>query len=96
MKMMIQKISKEHSVVNAVAENGILAVFRVCDLTAVNIGDSLEIDLMRLDENQNVENLTSMKSLSICIQANDVHDLRLPGGHGTSRFPSIERRLGRK
>jgi hypothetical protein len=96
MKMMIQKTNKEYSTANAVADNGILAVFRVSDLNAISVSDALEIDLMRLDENQNVENLTSGKSLTVRIQANDVHDLHLPGGHGTSRFPSVERRLGRK
>ena len=94
MKATIQKIDVQHSTVSAVTDNSILVVFRVPNLPDVHLGDALDLDLTLLDQSQNVRNSKTQTILPARIQSNDVHDLRLPSGHGTSRFPSLQRRLG--
>jgi hypothetical protein len=47
-----------------------------------------------LDVEQDVVNLMTGKTLRLKIASSDVHDLRLRSAHGTSRFPSLARRMG--
>lgn len=94
MKVTVQKIDVQHSTVSAVTDNSILVVFRVPARSDVHLGDELEVDLTLLDQGQSVRNCRTQSILSARIQSNDVHDLRLSGGHGTSRLPSLQRRLG--
>jgi hypothetical protein len=73
--------------------NDILVVFR-CPAGLVSLSDVLELDLNLLDTEQDVLNLTRGKMLRLKVETQNVHDLRLPAGHGTSRFPSLKRRGG--
>jgi hypothetical protein len=73
--------------------NDILVVFR-CEAGLVSLWDVLELDLNLLDTEQDVLNLTTGKMLRLNVETQNVHDLRLPAGHGTSRFPSLNRRNG--
>ena len=94
MKTTIEKTNAQYSTVNALTDNGILVVFHAPNLRDFQIGDELEIDLTKLDQSQNIKNQTRRTALYVRIQSNDVHDLRLPAGHETSRFPSVQRRRG--
>ena len=78
---------------NAVTGNDILVVFRAPP-GSFSLSDELELDLTRLDVEQDVVNLMTGKTLRLKIASPDVHDLRLPSAHSTSRFPSLARRMG--
>ncbi len=77
---------------DAITENEISVVFKPPLDGSVKVGDVLDVDLEKFDCEQAVMNLTTGKTIRIRINKNDMHDLRLPGGHGTSRFPAPERR----
>lgn len=72
----------------------ILVVFQGGTVRSLGIGHDVEINLEKLDAEQVVQNLTTGDSFSIVIKSNDVHDLRIPVKHGSSMFPSLERRKG--
>jgi hypothetical protein len=38
-----------------------------------------------------IRNLSQRNAFTVYIRANDVHDLRLPMSHGSSRTPSLAR-----
>ena len=78
----------------AVTSNEIAIAFTPPLDGSISLSDQLEVDLNVLDTEQDVLNLTSGERLRLRISTLNVHDLRLPGGHGTSRFPSLERRNG--
>lgn len=73
-------------------DTDVLAVFRLPSGASIDLGDVLELDLLALDRPQEITNATKGQRLSIEVRSHDVHDLRLPAGHGTSRFPAPERR----
>jgi len=75
----------------ALTANEILFVFSLPKPIFLKLGDILEIDQFGLDNPQTIKNLTSGHDFQVVIKSNNVHDLRLPGGHGTSRFPAIGR-----
>ena len=78
----------------ALTSDEILFVFSLPKPIFLKLNDVLEIDQFNLDKPQTIKNLTSGHDFQIVIKSNDVHDLRLPGGHGTSRFPAVERLKG--
>ena len=69
-------------------------VFQIGSQCHVAIGDIIRINLLELDKEQVVENLTNNTSFKVTIKSNDVHDLLIPVKHSTSRFPSLSRREG--
>jgi len=77
---------------SARTKSDILIVFRPPSGAQVDIDDILEFDLLALDQVQCVQNLTKRLDIAVEVRSHDIHDLRLPSGHGTSRFPSNERR----
>ena len=79
---------------SAQSETDILVVFKPPTDAHIDLGDILDFDLIDLDRRQQVENLTKKESFVADIKSADIHDLHLPSGHGTSRFPSHERRIG--
>lgn len=92
MQAVVQKVNLKLPYCDAKTSNDILVVFRPSMTNPPHLGDILDFDLLKLDCEQTVSNLTLSTSFPVTIQSNDVHDLRLPSGHGTSRLPSIERR----
>jgi len=77
---------------SARTQNDILVVFRPPQGVRIDVGDVLDFDLFALDRVQDVENTTKRERIAIEVRSHDIHDLRLPSAHGTSRFPSDERR----
>jgi hypothetical protein len=87
----IQKLNLSLPYCDARTANDILFVFQPPTTRLLHIGDVIEFDAHILDAPQKALHIPSGEKFTIEIHRNDVHDLRLPSGHGTSRFPSPER-----
>jgi hypothetical protein len=87
------RLNADRTAAEARTANDILIAFS-CPPGSVSLSDLLELDLNVLDTRQDVLNLTTAGRFPLTIETHNVHDLRLPDGHGTSRFPSLARRLG--
>lgn len=94
MEATVQRMHSKPVVCEATTSNQLLLVFVVPDGVAVRLGDKLDFSALRLDAVVPVVNLTRNVSFSTLLKANNVHDLRLQGGHGSSRTPSPERLAG--
>jgi hypothetical protein len=79
--------------VEALTANELLFVFSA-PTGRFNLGDSLELDIGLIDMPQAPKSSSTGASVEVVIKSNDVHDLRQPSGHGSSRFPSKERLSG--
>lgn len=88
----VQKLNRSLPYCDAKTGTDILVVFRPPASPEVHVGDVLDVDLFQLDCEQTIHNVTRGFSFAAIIKSNDIHDLRMSGGHGTSRFPSVERR----
>jgi hypothetical protein len=73
------------------SENEILFVFSPPSLEAVHVGDVVELEPSILEEPQTVLNVTKGTQFTTELRKRNIHDLRLPASHGSSRFPSPER-----
>ena len=91
MKATVQQLRPDYA--GATTATDILVVFRPPVSPALHLGDTLDVDLFCLDREQTIQNLSQDFSFPVVIKSNDIHDLRLSGGHGTSRLPTVERRL---
>lgn len=94
MQATVKKLNLSLPYCDAETSNEILVVFKPPTNGNLALGDVLDIDLTILDEEQEIKNLTKDKEFTILVKRNDIHDLRLPPSHGTSRLPSLERRAG--
>ena len=93
MRATVQKLNLTLPYCDAKTATDILVVFRPPASPLLHVGDVLDVDLLQLDTQQTIRNVSRGSSFSAVIHSHDIHDLRLPGGHGTSRLPSVERRL---
>ena len=93
MQATVQKVNLSLPYCDAKTPNDILIVFKPPFDAIPHVGDILDVDLMTLDQEQTITNLNQDQKYRITIKSNDLHDLRLPASHGSSRFPSVERRL---
>lgn len=75
-------------------DNALLVVFRPPAASRVRLGDKVQFIDLRLDADVSVVNSNRDERFVVHIKANNVHDLRLSGGHGTSRTPSADRIRG--
>ena len=75
-------------------ENGLLVVFRPPAERELRLSDVLEFDELALDADVQVANASRGYRFVAHIGGNDIHDLRLPAAHGSSRTPSRERLRG--
>jgi hypothetical protein len=71
-------------------DSGILVVFRLPQSVGLAPGDRLEFRDLRPGRVE-ARKLDTDEQFEVVLEAQNLHDLRLPGGHGTSRTPSIER-----
>ena len=88
----VQKLNPSLSYCDAKTATDILVVFRPPPSPPLHLGDVLDVDLFQLDCEQTIHNVSRGFSFSAVIKSNDIHDLRLSCCHGTSRFPSVQRR----
>jgi hypothetical protein len=79
---------------DAVTANEILFVFKLPAGDLLQVEDIIEFDAQVLEIPQMALHVQSGQKFPITLRRGDIHDLRLPGGHGTSRFPSPERLQG--
>ena len=89
MKAIITRTSSQHDSVETKTGNDILVVFSWPD--KFNLGDEVEITNFVLDGEVELKNHTRGTSSIIVIKPNNVHDLKLPFSHGTSRTPTLDR-----
>lgn len=94
MKATVVKLNFNYPTGEARTANDIVVAFRPPLDGSVSISDQLEINLELLDTEQDVVNLTKGRTVRLMIESQNLYDLRLPGGHGIRRFPSLERRRG--
>lgn len=78
---------------SARTDNQILFVFELPTDVIVLLSDELSIANPSLSGVLRIMNVTRGTLFDANIKPNDVHDLRLPSGHGTSRTPSMTRLL---
>jgi hypothetical protein len=71
-------------------DNKILVVFRLPEGVGLTPGDRLEFHDFRLGRVE-ARKLDTDEQFEVVLEAQNLHDLLLPGGHGTSRTPSTER-----
>ena len=91
MRATIQKLNMSLPYCDARTAHDILFVFWPPTSGLLHVGDVIELDPHVLDAPQTVLHIPTGESFVIVIHKNDVHDLRLPAGNGTSRFPTQER-----
>ena len=72
-------------------ESDIAVSFSIEDGSTLRLNEELEVDLPRVVELQEMVRVTTGQILRVRLRAHDLHDLRLPSGHGTNRQPSAER-----
>ncbi|GAC1648246.1 MAG: hypothetical protein NVS4B3_03540 [Gemmatimonadaceae bacterium] len=94
MEAIVQRLYSVPLMCEAKTTNELLLVFVVPNGAAITLGDRLDFDAIRLDSVLPVRNVTRKASFSILLQKINVHDLRLPSGHGGSRTPSDARIAG--
>jgi len=90
----VQAIISQGRTCEARSENDILFVFSIPSGCTFRLGHVVELDPLSLNMPQVARNLTTQQELCITLKDNDVHDLLLPSGHGTTRTPSLERLRG--
>jgi hypothetical protein len=94
MKASVVKLNLYLPLCEARTRNDSVIAFRPPVDGSISLSDELEFDLEDLDVEQDVLNLRTGETVRLKVEKQNVHDVRLPGGHGTSRFPSLERRRG--
>lgn len=75
-------------------DNDIALSFSICDGQHLKLNEHIEVDLPHLVALQSVVRVSDGRTVAIKLGARDIHDLRLPSGHGTSRSPSASRLAG--
>jgi hypothetical protein len=90
MRATIQKLNMELPYCDAKSSNDILFVFRPPP-SGLHLGDVIEFDHRVLERPQMVRNISTGAAFTAQFRDRDIHDLRLPAAHGSSRFPSPER-----
>ena len=87
----VVKLSSEPVVCSVRTESDLAIVFQLPAGVRLRLGDQLQIDPGRLDAVQSIKHSGTGESFEVVVRKNDVHDLRLPGAHGSSRLPDPPR-----
>jgi hypothetical protein len=87
----VQSIRASGTFCEARSDNDILFVFPMPPGADIRLGHLLELDPTKINSSQTIRNVTTGQEFSVVLKDNDVHDLRLPMAHGSSRFPSKDR-----
>ena len=91
MRAIVVKTNDGLGNVEARTDSDLLIVFR-CPTGAVLLtDDELEFPSLRLDATVRAVNRTRGQAFEVFLAESDVHDLRLPSAHGSSRTPSPAR-----
>jgi hypothetical protein len=90
MRATIQKLNLELPYCEAKSSNDILFVFRPPS-SGLHPGDVIEFDHQVLERPQTIQNISTGTAFTAEFREQDIHDLRLPAIHGSSRFPASGR-----
>ena len=80
-----------HRSCNVRLANDIMVAFSEPEGFTLRVGDQLNFAAIEPDKICLVENLSQGNTFRVVIAAHNMHDLRLPAKHGSSRIPTIER-----
>lgn len=94
MRATVQKLNVSLPYRDARTDHDILFVLRPPVSALLQVGDVIEFDPELFDAPQPALHVPSGRRFSIELHKHDVHDLRLPAAHGSSRFPSREKLYG--
>jgi hypothetical protein len=94
MKATVVKLNLYLPSCEALTGNEIIIAFRPPVDGSIRLSDELDFDLERVDTEQDIVNLRTGQAIRVKVEKQNVHDVKLPGGHGTSRFPALDRRRG--
>jgi hypothetical protein len=94
MRATITKYNRGLGVYQARTDNDIALSFSIRDGQHFELNEQIEIDLQNLVARQSVVGVSDGRTVAITLGASDLHDLRRPSGHGTSRSPSADRLAG--
>jgi hypothetical protein len=72
-------------------DNEIAVSFAIEDGSSLKLNEVLEVDLPSLVETQTLRRASNGQLIRVRLRDFDMHNLRLPSGHGVSRVPSRER-----
>jgi hypothetical protein len=89
MKATVVKLNLYLPSCEARTRNEIIIAFRPPVDGSIRLSDELEFDLERIDTEQDVINFRTGQTIRVKVEKQNVHDVKLPGGHGTSRFPAL-------
>lgn len=87
MRATIQKLNMNLAYCEAKTSSDILFVFRPPP-SGLHVGDVIEFDPEVLEVPQTAMNTNTGAAFTLELRERDIHDLRLPAAHGSSRFPS--------
>lgn len=91
MKAVVSAFNRSLNNYQARTENEIAVSFAIEDGSTVKLNEVLEVDFPTLVETQTVRRASTGQLIRVRLREIDIHDLRLPSGHGTSRIPCRER-----
>ena len=75
-------------------DNDIALSFSILDGTQLKLNEELEVDLPTLLTTQALVRTSTGQPVAVRLRENDLHDLRPPSSHGTSRTPNLARLNG--
>ena len=75
-------------------DNDIALSFSIRDGQHLRLNEHIDVDRPNLVALQSVVRVADGRSVAIKLGVHDIHDLRLPSGHGTNRSPSPARLTG--
>jgi hypothetical protein len=90
-KAVVSSFNRAINNYQARTDNDIAISFAIEDETNLQLNEVLEVDLPSLLQTQSVQVARTGEIVRVRLKDIDIHDLRLPSGHGTSRIPSHER-----
>ena len=91
MKAVVSSFNRTINNYQARTDNDIAISFAIEDTTTLRLNEVLEVDLPSLLQTQSVRVARTGQVVRVRLRDIDIHDLRLPSGHGKSRTPSPER-----
>jgi hypothetical protein len=90
MRATIRRLDTKLPYCDAQTGNDIVFVFRPPP-SGLRVGDVIEFDHHVLEVPRVAQNVTLGTTFTVQLREQDIHDLRLPAVHGSSRFPTPQR-----
>jgi hypothetical protein len=91
MKATVSSFNRELNNYTARTDNDIALSFSIADGKHLALNEVIEVDLVEVIQSQQVARASNGEAIHIKIGSHDLHDLRLPMQHGSSRTPHRQR-----